>query len=72
LEFSDEGIRFESPIGNVLMPWDYFIKWRRGRHLILMFSGRRFFHMLPRHFFADDATFEKAATMIENKLGAAT
>ncbi len=67
---SEEGIRFQSPIGNVLMPWDYFIKWRRGRELILVFSGPRLFHMLPRHFFADDETFAKVAALIEVELGA--
>jgi hypothetical protein len=35
----------------------------------LVFSGPRLFHMLPRHFFADDETFAKVAALIEAKLG---
>ena len=72
VEISDNGIFFESPTGSNLVPWSHFVKWRKNTELILIFPTPRLFHLLPRHFFEDDAVFESVAKKIEENLGVAT
>ena len=59
VEVLDEGLRFESPTGNNLAPWDHFVKWRKNKNLILVYPTKRLFHLLPRHFFETSADFDR-------------
>jgi hypothetical protein len=67
---SREGIRFEAPTGEGMVPWSKFVKVRRARGLMLLYQTPRLFTIVARKFFASDEDWANAAALASRQIAA--
>lgn len=67
---SREGIHFEAPTGEGMVPWSKFVKVRRARSLMLLYQTPSLFTIVARKFFATDEDWATAATLASEQIAA--
>ncbi len=54
----DHGFHSTSELGNTVIPWDHFLKWKADRRMILLYPYQTLYFIFPRHLFTDDSWVE--------------
>jgi len=68
---TDEAVITKSDVGDTKLTWDYFVKWKEGKNLFMMYQSDVLYHMVPKRCFASPEEMTQFRQLLETKLGPA-
>lgn len=54
----DQGLRFQTPNAEALLPWQHLHRWRESRSVFALYQSDALFHIIPKRCFASPFTEE--------------
>jgi len=49
LRVSGKGIKLDKKTNNATIPWSAFLKWKQDENFYLLYTGPRYFNVIPKH-----------------------
>jgi hypothetical protein len=62
---SDSGIQMSAKYGNASWTWDYFIKYKYSKKLVLLYQAPGLFHVFPRSLFESKTDWSTFVELIK-------
>ena len=71
LDWDESGLGFENRDTSTRKPWPELVKWRRDKHVFLVYFTPRLFWIVPRRVFTDAAGEQDFEALLIEKIGPA-
>jgi len=68
---TDEAVITKSDVGDMKLTWGYFVKWKEGKNLFMMYQSDVLYHMVPKRCFASPEEMTQFRQLLQAKLGPA-
>lgn len=69
MEFTSEQLRVTAPSGFLQMNWKDFHKWKRNKHMILLYHSAELMSMIPTRCFSNEEDLARFVSIMESNLG---
>ena len=66
---ANEAMVVKSDISDEKLPWDYFIKWKEGKKLFVIYHSDVMFRMFPKRCFTSPEEMTQFRQLLQTKLG---
>lgn len=67
--FLEDGIKAKSKTGEGYLEWDTFLKWKEGKHLILLYQSDILMNILPKRDFKSKEEIDQFRSLLIKKIG---
>jgi uncharacterized membrane protein YbhN (UPF0104 family) len=66
IRVDEEGVFAENEYGQALLPWSFFLKWKEGRHLFLIYHTDGLFQMIPKRSIKSESDIEALRALLSS------
>ena len=67
--FSDDRIQSRSKVGEGLLDWDVFLKWKEGKNTFLLYQSDILMHILPKRYIKTTEQIDEFRNLFTTKMG---